>query len=387
MRVPFALVACLAVLATGCTQSEELAVTVTPASALLDEPFDVRVEGATPGSPVTITVSVESRGGRRWSARRSARADDAGGVLLVDDYLLSALRPPEGAPDDDWVAPPFELVVTASDGDDAAEASARRFARRDSVETRELRVAEAGFRGRWWQPTDGARPTGILLLGGSDGGLASELQASILAGHGHHVLQLAYFSEEGLPAELLRIPLEYFRTALEWLRGRDEVDPARVVVFGVSRGGELALVLGSTYPELVHAVVGYVPSSLVVPAIADPNEPAWTLGGEPLASTTIEVERIPGPVFAVGGELDALWPSGISVDFIAQRLDAAGRRDFVALSYPRAGHGVGTAVPNTWTQTVVSTRYGDLDFGGSAAADEAAREDSWPKLLSFLDEL
>ena len=42
-------------------------------------------------------------------------------------------------------------------------------------------------------------------------------------------------------------------------------------------------------------------------------------------------------------------------------------------------------MPNTWTRTVVSTRYGDLDFGGSAAADEAAREDSWPKLLRFLD--
>lgn len=46
---------------------------------------------------------------------------------------------------------------------------------------------------------------------------------------------------------------------------------------------------------------------------------------------------------------------------------------------------MGIAVPNTWTPTTVSTRYGNLDFGGSPSADEAAREDSWPKLLRFLD--
>ena len=385
VRVPFALLVCLVAVAPGCTDREPLKVSVAPDAGLVDEPFDVRVTGASPSASVTITVTGTSRSGATWSSTRDARADDAGGVFLPDEYLLAQLRPPSGAPEDDSLTPPFELEVAAQEGDERDVTTVRRVLRPEAVELAELRVVDDGFRARWWMPKDDARRTAILLLGGSNGGLASELQAAVLAGHGYHVLQLAYFSEEGLPAELLRIPLEYFRTALEWLRGRGEIDPDRLVAFGVSRGGELALLLGSTYPELVHAVVGYVPSSLVVPAITDPNEPAWTLGGKPLPSTTIELERITGPVFAVGGELDALWPSGVSAQLIGQRLDAAGRRDYVALSYPRAGHGVGIAVPNTWTPTTVSTRYGDLDFGGSPSADEAAREDSWPKLLRFLD--
>lgn len=61
--MPFALLACLAVAATGCTDREELAISVTPEAALVDEPFDVRVTGAPPGGSVTITVTEESRGG------------------------------------------------------------------------------------------------------------------------------------------------------------------------------------------------------------------------------------------------------------------------------------------------------------------------------------
>jgi len=199
------------------------------------------------------------------------------------------------------------------------------------------------------------------------------------------LLQLAYFSKQGLPDELLRIPLEYFRTARAWLHDRQEVDADRVVVFGGSRGGELALLLGSTYPELVDAVVAYVPSANVYPSIVDSGQPSWTLGGNPVPLTLIDVRRIEGPIFLVGGGDDQLWPSGLSVDRIAQQLE--GRDDVIALNYPRAGHGVGLGIPNTITKSIVPSRYGELDLGGSPEADEAAREDSWPKLLRFLDEL
>lgn len=64
MRAPFALLVCLLAIAPGCTDREELAVSVTPAEALFDEPFDVRVTGAAPNRSVTITVTAESAGGR-----------------------------------------------------------------------------------------------------------------------------------------------------------------------------------------------------------------------------------------------------------------------------------------------------------------------------------
>ena len=385
MRVPFALLVCLVALAAGCTDRDELAVSVTPDEGLVDEPFDVRVTGAAPGGSVTITVTTKSERGATWSLTREARADDAGGVLLPDEYLLAELRRPLTAPDNDYLMPPFALEVSAQDGKEADKATVRRIVRPESVEVTELRVGADGFRGRWWAPTEGARRTAILLLGGSEGGLASGLHAGVLAGRGYHVLQLAYFSEQGLPDELLRIPLEYFRTALAWLHDRQEVDADRVVVFGGSRGGELALLLGSTYPELVDAVVAYVPSANVYPSIVDSGQPSWTLGGNPVPLTLIDVRRIEGPIFLVGGGDDQLWPSGLSVDRIAQQLE--GRDDVIALNYPRAGHGVGLGIPNTIPKTIVPSRYGELDLGGSPEADEAARDDSWPKLLRFLDEL
>ncbi|HSR22267.1 MAG TPA: hypothetical protein VLW53_01865 [Candidatus Eisenbacteria bacterium] len=39
------------------------------------------------------------------------------------------------------------------------------------------------------------------------------------------------------------------------------MDPARLLVMGASRGGEAALLLGADFPDLIHAVAAYVPSS------------------------------------------------------------------------------------------------------------------------------
>jgi hypothetical protein len=69
------------------------------------------------------------------------------------------------------------------------------------------------------------------------------------------------------------------------------------------------------------------------------------------------------------------------------RLRNASRRDFTVPDYARAGHGVGLTVPNVPSSTHVPSRYGVLDLGGTPAADEAAREDSWPRLLRFLARL
>ena len=84
-------------------------------------------------------------------------------------------------------------------------------------------------------------------------------RAAHLAARGYAALALAYFGTEHLPPTLAEIPLEYFETALAWLARQPEVDPDRLGVAGVLRGGELALLLGATFPAL-RAVVADVPS-------------------------------------------------------------------------------------------------------------------------------
>jgi dienelactone hydrolase len=65
-----------------------------------------------------------------------------------------------------------------------------------------------------------------------------------------------------LPPTLSNIPLEYFSTALKWMSAQPSVDASRVGVVGLSRGAELALLLGTIHPE-VHAIVAYMPSNVI----------------------------------------------------------------------------------------------------------------------------
>jgi pimeloyl-ACP methyl ester carboxylesterase len=102
----------------------------------------------------------------------------------------------------------------------------------------------------------------VLVLAGSEGGL-HESTAALLASHGQALLALTYFRAPGLPRQLTGIPLEYFARAIAWLRTQPEADSDRILVVGHSRGGELALLLGATYPAAVNGVIALVPSSKV----------------------------------------------------------------------------------------------------------------------------
>ena len=121
-------------------------------------------------------------------------------------------------------------------------------------------LTQQGFLGRYFAPSSSAAATpAVLLIGGSGGGYACPYLAGLLASHGYPSLALAYFKEPGLPQTLKDIPLEYFAKALRWLGSQPGVDSRRVVVLGASRGGEGALLIGSTYPDLVRGVVAAVP--------------------------------------------------------------------------------------------------------------------------------
>jgi dipeptidyl aminopeptidase/acylaminoacyl peptidase len=107
----------------------------------------------------------------------------------------------------------------------------------------------------------------LILLGGSEGGKSwSDHTASIqeFVDEGYVVLSLAYFGTGDLPSQLRGIPLEYFDKAFHWLSTQKEVIPDDYTLMGVSRGAELALLLGTMHPE-VKSVVAIAPSSVVFP--------------------------------------------------------------------------------------------------------------------------
>jgi dipeptidyl aminopeptidase/acylaminoacyl peptidase len=61
---------------------------------------------------------------------------------------------------------------------------------------------------------------------------------------------------------LVYVPIETVGHAISALKTRPDVDATHVGIFGGSKGGELALLVASTYPQ-ISAVVADVPSPFV----------------------------------------------------------------------------------------------------------------------------
>ena len=125
----------------------------------------------------------------------------------------------------------------------------------------------------------GPRPT-VIVLSGSLGGMM-EGTAAVLSSQGFAALAIAYFGVDPLPPELVEVPLEYFAEVIAWLKEQPAVDPDRIAVMGVSKGGELAVLLGATYPEDIKAVVTKTGDGAErhVGRVRDAGS-GWTAGGD-----------------------------------------------------------------------------------------------------------
>ncbi len=280
----------------------------------------------------------------------------------------------------------------------------------------------------FYPTTPGPHPV-VIVLGGFGGGVR-EGGAEALASEGFAALALAYLGVDPLPRELVEIPLEYFAEAIDWLKAQPAVDAERIAVMGNSKGGELALLLGATYPEDVKAVVGYAPSAIVWQGTPSDRwtyrlypRSSWSLGGEPLrfvrfasplpsdtpqmmeyflgeptaighifyeralkdridvAAASIAVEKINGPVLVISGTDDQMWPSTPLSEMAMERLKAHDHPfPYEHLRYEGAGHMI--TLPNSEPPPSWSSRY---EVGGTREANEFANADSWRKVLGFLD--
>jgi dienelactone hydrolase len=284
-----------------------------------------------------------------------------------------------GAP----LAPTAVTIRARVNGHLAASAVLMRRAAADGVTWRDTTLAHEGFVGTYFDPPGDSSAPAVLQIGGSEG-RHSYYPGAVLASHGYPTLSLAYFNEPGLPKTLKNIPLEYFAKALRWLAAQPGVDPSRVITLGVSRGGEAALLVGATYPNLVHGAFSATGSSEVGGAWPQPGD-AWTLGGKSIPYGPIPVWQIAGPVVATAGGKDRFgWTD--SVQRIVEHAREHGRPDIVGRIYPTAGHGVGWAVPN---MPVVQVKIGReyIPLGGSPAGNARGYAAAWSVLLRFLETL
>lgn len=389
---------------------------VTPTQVMDDQAAAIRVTGLQPGQHATLRADLTDGEKQPWSAEAEFAADAGGTVDLTQQAPVKGSYKTVSAMGLIWsmmpaaknvhiYEPPRELAPQPIqlhlliDGRETASAELEQLAVAPGVHAETL---EGALRGRLFVPPGAGRHAAVLVLGGSEGGMPTR-RAAWLASHGYVALALCYFRCEGRPNTLLRIPLEYFQQALGWLIERPEVDPQRLAVMGTSRGGELALQLGSMFAAL-KAVVAYVPANVRYPACCGfaGLMPAWTWAGRDLnyaapqlrepgqrMDSAIHVEQTHGAILMIGGMDDGVWSSSEMVDAAAARLRGAHfRYPVVKLVYPHAGHraGLPEIIP-AWNKGVSHPVSGEpVDFGGTPEGNAESTLDAIPKVLAFLNE-
>ncbi len=407
---------------------------ILPRAALTDSAFSFRATSIAPGVTATMRATMRDSAGRTWAAtaRFTAAADstvDTGRDMPLDgsDYtgrdamgIVTAMDLEGSANGRERFTPArldsLPLTITIAIGGRIADsATILRSWMAPGVTSRTL--DSAGLVGVLFLPARrDARPA-LLVLGGSEGGIAGADVAALLASHGYAALALGYFGTRSLPAELASISLDHIASALDYLARQRGVDGRRLAVFGTSKGAEAAVLLASL-DSRVRAVVAYAPSAVSWSCIcAAADAPSWTWGGAPVPyvppgrdpayapavgeptqpavhyryrlrdtavveRTRIPVDRIGAPMLLVSGGADALWPSQWSGEqMVARGVVVDGRPAVRHLVYPEAGHLIGKAYLPAGSTRVAGGR---IETGGTPRANAAAQAAAWPRVMAFL---
>lgn len=420
-------------------------ITVTPRIALIDVDRHIVIEGFAAYAQVALVASAVICGAT-WRCEAAFLADAQGRVDLT------RASPVRGAYDrpsamgivwsmtcqemDHVVYPPntTEPIVVKLAATDGVTRAGTDFEQRflaDGVTHESIRVPVEGMTiaGELYRPA-GAGPFPVVVyLNGSSGGV-NEPRAALFAAHGYQCLALAVFNYEDRPKYLNDMPLEYFQQTLDWVHGQLEPLDGFVAISGISRGGEMSLLIAAHYPEKVSAVVAYVPS-LVTHGVVSAGAPGtgrdaqvWTKNGVPmphlwqnnshadwdaayatappyrqslaflsalrdvaaLERALIPIEHFKGPVMLVSASDDGFWPSTAFSELVVQRLAQAGS-PIPARHHVCAGAGHHVHYPNLPATLIAKPHAMSgllLDGGGTPAANAAGNVTSYWSVLEFL---
>jgi uncharacterized protein len=189
----------------------------------------------------------------------------------------------------------------------------------------------------------------VVVIHGSEGSLHFSLDvAQGLAEKGFIALALCYFGCPQTPEKLQNINIEQVIQAVDYLRNRRDVRPEAIALLGLSRGAELALIVGALDPE-VHAVISVMGVPWVVGGHPSGGT-AWLYQGRPLPFHNIPVEQINGPVLLIHGERDIVWPVDSSY-LLADRL-AAHRHPYELAVYADQGHSISVSPLDAFNRMV-----------------------------------
>jgi dienelactone hydrolase len=411
-------------------------IAVDPPRSFNDSPVRVRLSGLTPGQTVTLRANLADT----YGSYASFVAGDDGSVDLAQHAPVagsySQLNPmglfwtAQVYPGVDAFSAPilldsYPVTLTLEGGGETLARTTITRVFMDEGATRR-KVNEDGLVGVYFRPAGPGPFPALILTGGTD--LDPHYStAAALASRGYAALTLFYYGRQGLPDELNLVPLEYFEKAIAWLQAQDGVAGDQLGVMGWSAGGQLALLLGATFPQF-RTVVAYVPAAVVSEGTLNggfSGQSRYTFRGQPLtyvrgsalvnwddafraarqsdadpqsalaatlagidassySDAAISVENTHGPVLLISSVDDDAWPSALFAEMAMRRLRAQGH-PFADqhLMYEGSGHLIGTPYgPARPDASLGVETY--LASGPTFDGTDRASADSWPRVLQFL---
>lgn len=292
-------------------------------------------------------------------------------------------------------------------------------------------------------PGDGPFPT-ILFCGGTSEGMASQsLQAALLAARGFVVFVMSYFNYAHLSKELYEVPIEIFYEAVKWLTLNDKVKSDQIAAIGIFKGAEGLLASAAMLPEInLKAIIAISPSNVIWQGLGKGRpklKSSWSFQGKPLPylkikskriipqfilssivtklglkkyfpkltrtsllpvyeavkgnsyeidQATIPVEKIQAPLLLIAGNKDKLWPSVyMSQAIINHRKSNFYNHQDEFVTFDGAGHITRffPYLPSTIPWMVTRGGKMIINFGGNAYDNANAQENTWKKILAFLE--
>ncbi|MBN3298397.1 ACOT3 thioesterase, partial [Amia calva] len=414
-------------------------ITIQPSRGLIDEKFQITVKNLLPGQAVTLHSLTQSEDSDFWEAFGHYVSDGKGTVKVAEDVslggsydglepmgLLWSMKPaPGNKPGLRFrktdVCTPVVVriaVYTGHIGDGFTEASAlaRAVTERSYMApgVRRTDIRQSGVRGTLFVPPGPGPFPAVLDLWGS-GGLV-EYRSALLASHGYVSLALDYYSTQVIaksPDKNPSLGYEYFETAFTILQDHPQVASDQVALLALCFGTAVALRVAAYSAVINPRCVVCISASHVQPV----NEPISSIEAEmqknsdkfrfdennrlitrdmflPIPtdpSKKVDMGRIKYPLLLIFGEDDQSWPTAESAEDMEKMMEAAGNRHLLTtLSYPGAGHLIEPPYsPHArFSNFMVAQIKRNIIvlWGGETKLHCYAQEDSWQKILAFLDQ-
>ncbi|XP_069765311.1 peroxisomal succinyl-coenzyme A thioesterase-like isoform X2 [Narcine bancroftii] len=381
-----------------------------PLRGLVDESIKIEIAHLTPNQQVTLHSQILSEDDDWWMAYAHYVSDSEGTVRVSHDKSMGGTytgQEPMGLIWSMKLAPggrqamrlrkkditiPFSVTLSVYDGwisnnfDKEAVLALVVFERFYMAPgTVRLQIKEGRVIGTLFLPPGPGPFPAVLDMWGGGGGLV-EYRAALLASRGYAALALAYkeYKDVPPPEEVFDSKLSYFEEAFDVLNNHPKIAKDRTAFVGLSLGFTVALLMATEIPNIHPKCLICISGSHIIP---------FQEGTELFVKDNDYTDKIK---FSEEGAM--IWRN-IPLPFtdnlmprvqIKKLMKTAGNDHLLTtIFYPQTGHLIEPPYSPHFRITKFKihsiNKTVNILWGGTTKPHSDAQEDSWKKILAFLD--